>query len=73
MSDFNVSLLIVLSFCLLMWVAIVVNSALQEKSKRISRILTIIERTVDRPLSHLICLIKEGYPCIPANNGKDKE
>lgn len=54
MSDFNITLLIIAVFIILFMTLGLIRGALMEKSNRINRILAIIEKTVDRPLSYVL-------------------
>lgn len=74
MSDFNITLLIIAVFIILFMTLGLIRGALMEKSKRIDRILTIIEKTVDRPLSYVLerILFMHSGPTLPVA-GKEKE
>lgn len=74
MSDFNITLLIVTVFIILFMTLGLIRGALMEKSKRIDRILDIIEKTVDRPLSYMLerILFIHSGPTLPVS-GKEKE
>lgn len=67
MTEFNTGLLIVLSFILFIVITLTVSGAIMEKSRRINRILDIIDNKIDRPLSHILAWL-EGDIVVGGNN-----